>query len=268
MSESKLRELPGAAAAVDKESRTEALLVEGLDHYFGGRFDEAIHLWTRVLFIERTHARARAYINRARTAQSEKLRRAEEMLHAADDLLDRGELREARGLLANAELTSGAEEKVAELWAKLERVERTRRVPASMTPMAVAHARPVRTWRWIVRVGAQVIALAALAVFVVTLAASPVVGEWVTGRSRSGTVADAGGSQPLEVLSSEDAAVVRARHLYARGRLAEALAMLDRIPAEGSNREAVDQLRIQIQHWLLLPRPGSTATAKTGGGAP
>jgi tetratricopeptide (TPR) repeat protein len=268
MSESKLRELPGAAAAADKESRTEGLLVEGLDHYFEGRFDEAIHLWTRVLFIDRTHARARAYISRARTAQSERLRRAEEMLHAAGDLLDRGELRQARGLLANAEQASGADEKVAELWAKLERVERTRHVPAAIAPAAVADARPRRTWRWTIRVGAQFVAIAACAVFVVTLVGSPVVGEWVSGRSVNGTVVDAGGTQPLEVLSSEDAAVVRARHLYARGRLAEALAVLDRITTDSTNREAVDQLRIEIQRWLLLPRLDSTTTVPAGGGVP
>ena len=268
MSESKLRELPGAAAAADKESRTEALLVEGLDHYFAGRFDDAIHLWTRVLFIDRTHARARAYINRARTAQSERLRRAEEMLHAAGDLLDRGELGEARGLLANAEQASGADEKVAELWARLERVERTRHVPTAMASVTRVDASPLRTWRWTIRVGAQVAAIAALAVFVVTLAASPVVGEWVSGRSRSGGVVDAGGTRPLEVLSSEDAAVVRARHLYARGRLAEALTMLDGIATDDTNREGVDQLRIEIQRWLLLPRLDSTTAAQTGGGVP
>jgi tetratricopeptide (TPR) repeat protein len=251
MSESKLRELPGTAAAADKESRTEALLVEGLDQYFEGRFDEAIHLWTRVLFIDRTHARARAYINRARTAQSERLRRADEMLHAAGDLLDRGDLREARGLLADAEQASGADEKVAELWAKLERVERSRHVPARM-----------------LRVGAQVVAIAALAVFVVSLAASPVVGEWVSGGSTNGIVVDAGGPRPLEVLSSEDAAMVRARHLYSRGRLTEALTILDRTATDGTSREAVDQLRIEIQRWLLLSRLGSATTAETGGGAP
>lgn len=268
MSESKLRELPGAAAAADKESRTEALLVEGLDHYFEGRFDDAIHLWTRVLFIDRTHARARAYISRARTAQSERFRRAEEMLHAADDLVQRGALTEARGLLADAEQASGADEKVAELWARLERVERTRDLPTAPASVAVSAGRPLRTWRWTIRAAAQILAIAAFAVFAVALVASPVVNEWFTGRTRNGTVVDVGAMRPLEVLSSEDAALVRARHLHARGRLAEALAMLDRVPTDSVNREAVDQLRIEIQRWLLMPRLASTTPAPTGGGAP
>ena len=40
----------------------ESLLVAGLDRYFAGDYDGAIHAWTRVLFLDRRHARARAYI--------------------------------------------------------------------------------------------------------------------------------------------------------------------------------------------------------------
>ena len=61
--------------------QAEALLVDGLERYFNGRYEDAIHLWTRVLFLDRSHARARAYIDRARTALAERQRRAEEMLH-------------------------------------------------------------------------------------------------------------------------------------------------------------------------------------------
>ena len=49
-------------------ARLEALLVDGLERYFTGRYEDAIHLWTRVLFLDRSHARARAYIDRARRA--------------------------------------------------------------------------------------------------------------------------------------------------------------------------------------------------------
>lgn len=257
--------MPGAADAADRESRTEVLLVEGLDHYFQGRFDEAIHLWTRVLFVDRTHARARAYINRARTAQGEHLRRADEMLHTAGDLLNRGELDQARRLLANAEQASGADEKVAELWARLERVERTRRMQSTDAPVAVVDARPVRSWRWTLRVATQVAAAAAVGVFLAVLLTSPVVGEWMAGGSRNATAGVAASSRPLEVLSSDDAALVRARRLYAGGRLAEALLLLDRLDAQAGQRDVVDQLRVEIQRWLLMPREGtSTATPPTG----
>ena len=55
----------------DRDGRVEALLVEGLDRYFGGRYEEAVHIWTRVLFLDRNHPRAKAYIDRARTALAE-----------------------------------------------------------------------------------------------------------------------------------------------------------------------------------------------------
>jgi hypothetical protein len=223
-----------------------------------------------VLFIDRTHARARAYINRARTAQGERLRRADEMLHAAGDLLTRGDLDQARRLLANAEQASGADEKVAELWARLERVERTRQVSAAVSSVAIVDARPVRSWRWVGRIGAQVVAAAAFAVLLASAIASPVVAEWLAGSGESAsrrTAASA--SRPLEVLSAEDVALVRTRQLYARGRLAEALTVLDRVDGASGSREAVDQLRVEIQRWLLMPRRGVPAVSDgAGGGQP
>jgi hypothetical protein len=264
MSESSHRELPGAAEAGERENRAEGLLVDGLDQYFQGNFDEAIHLWTRVLFIDRTHARARAYINRARTAQGERLRRADEMLHMAGDLLTRGELDQARRLLATAEQASGADEKVAELWARLERVERTRQmVPAS--PVAIVDARPVRSWGWIGRMAAQATAVGAFAVLLATVVASPAIGEWLAGRRGPESTRATAATRPLEVLSVEEVALVRARQLYARGRLSEALAVLDRVDGTGGNRDAIDRLRVDIQRGLLMPRPDAPAS---GGGQP
>ena len=265
MSESSHRELPGAAEAGDRESRAEGLLVDGLDQYFQGNFDEAIHLWTRVLFIDRTHARARAYINRARTAQGERLRRADEMLHMAGDLLTRGDLDQARRLLATAEQASGADEKVAELWARLERVERTRQM-APASPVAIVDARPVRGWGWIGRMVAQVTAVGAFAVLLVSVVASPVVGEWLAGRRGAGSTRATSATRPLDVLSVEEVALVRARQLYARGRLSEALAVLDRVDGASGNRDVIDRLRVDIQRGLLMPRPDEPAAS--GGGLP
>ena len=60
--------------SVRGDARIEQLLVAGLDHYFAGDFESAINLWTRVLFLDRHHDRARAYIERARSAQAERQR--------------------------------------------------------------------------------------------------------------------------------------------------------------------------------------------------
>lgn len=65
------------ASDSDRHALIEQLLLAGLDHYFSGRFEQAIHVWTRVFFLDRGHARARAYIERARGALAERLREAE-----------------------------------------------------------------------------------------------------------------------------------------------------------------------------------------------
>src|SRR6185295_5373162 len=58
----------------DRAARIEELLLSGLDQYFGGHYEQAINIWTRVAFLERGHGRARAYIERARRARREAAR--------------------------------------------------------------------------------------------------------------------------------------------------------------------------------------------------
>lgn len=255
MNEQRRRESLHTPDAADRESRTEALLLEGLDHYFRANYEEAIHLWTRLLFIDRTHARARAYINRARTALGERARRADEILHAVGDRLEAGDLDRARHLLATAEQTSGADEKVAELWARLERVERIRPASGPGASPAVVDVRPVRSWRWTARLAVQGLAIAAFGVLVATALASPVVGDWIEGRSGASSTQMVAPESPLAVLSADDVVLVRARSLYDRGRLAEALAVLRQAEAVSGSRDGSDQLRVEIQRWLLMSRP-------------
>ena len=64
----------------DRDAKIEQLLLAGLDHYFGARYDQAIAVWSRALFLDRNHARARAYIDRARNALAERQRESEELL--------------------------------------------------------------------------------------------------------------------------------------------------------------------------------------------
>src|SRR5678815_3241481 len=125
-----------------RDSQTEALLVDGLDRYFTGKYEDAIHLWTRVLFLDRTHARARAYIDRARTALAERQRRAEELLHASGDLIAQGRFDKARRLLNQASAATGDDERVAALRVQLERGERAH-APHVLPSSAVVDAVPL-----------------------------------------------------------------------------------------------------------------------------
>ena len=98
--------LESPATDVDRDRRAERLLIDGLDQYFAGNYDDAIHIWTRVLFLDRTHSRARAYIDRARTALAERQRRTEELLETSYQLLGEGQSGAARNLLDEVDCPS------------------------------------------------------------------------------------------------------------------------------------------------------------------
>src|SRR5260221_2106717 len=159
----RLEPSPAADGGVVRDSQAEALLVEGLDPYFAGRYEDAVHIWTRVLFLDRSHARARAYIDRARTALAERQRRSEEMLQAGQHLLDRGETDAARHLLTEAVATAGDDERAAALRLKLERVERAHSA-ARPGKLAITSApQVVARWAWPRKSPALVVIAAALA---------------------------------------------------------------------------------------------------------
>ena len=143
------KRLPSSIADAEgtgKDSRVDALLVEGLDRYFHGQFEDAIHLWTRVLFLDRTHASARAYIDRARGALAERQRHAEVALQQVATLLAQGRAAEARQRLQQAALTLGEDERTAALRVRLERLDRASaggpRIRAALEPGAT----PWRQW--------------------------------------------------------------------------------------------------------------------------
>jgi tetratricopeptide (TPR) repeat protein len=105
------------------DAKIEQLLLVGLDHYFAGRYEQAIDVWTRAFFFDRDHPRARAYIERARSALAERQRESEELLQKGVAAFHRGDASEARRLL-NAAIDGGApsEEALAVL-GRLDRLE-------------------------------------------------------------------------------------------------------------------------------------------------
>src|SRR5512144_3115417 len=86
----------------DRTARIEELLLAGLDYYFAGEHERAINVWTRVLFLDRGHARARAYIERARSALAERQRESEELIQRGMAAFDQGDSAGARELLSAA----------------------------------------------------------------------------------------------------------------------------------------------------------------------
>jgi hypothetical protein len=242
-----------------REGRIEALLVDGLDRYFSGQYDEAIHLWTRVLFLDRSQARARAYIDRARTALAEQQRRTEELLHASGELIARGQSDQARDLLAQAMAASGDDARTAAVRWRLEHLERARASAPATTPaprtVADSTASGRRPWRWVL--------WAAAATSLVMLAAMLRPGVRASlGLTSPADIPPSAEAVARPILSSTDVALVRARGLYARGRLAEALQALDRVDPASSNRAVADELRVEIQRLLLQTGRGTAFDAQ------
>ena len=266
MAEPKRFESSSPADAADRDARAEALLVDGLDRYFSGQYEEAIHLWTRVLFFDRSHARARAYIDRARTALAERQRRTEEMLHRTGELLSSGQTDQARALLTQAIEASGDDEHAAELRTRLERVERARGAQEGHAAAAVVDAVPIGRWYGWPRARLIRTALLVLGALLVGSLASPVMETWLGERTVAPALPATGGGPTPTVLSSSAAALIRARTLYSRGRLAEALQALDRVDAASPEWTVADQLRIDIQQILLANRRG-LSSSRAGGDA-
>jgi tetratricopeptide (TPR) repeat protein len=252
-----------------RDSRAETLLVDGLDRYFDGRFEDAIHLWTRVLFFDRTHSRARAYIDRARTAIAEQQRRAEEMLETSRDLLDRGQTDAARHMLAEAVASSGDDERAAALRLRLERIERAHASRSTGRLPIVAAPDVIPGWSWKRRSPAMIVVTAATASTLIVLTSiNPALFEWKGFGAASETLVAPTPPAPLPVLSISEAALVRARTLYARGRLAEALQSLNRVDDNSPVGPAATAMRVEIQRLLLAGSQERAASRLGARGVP
>ena len=139
--------LPEAGEVPERErdARVEDLLLAGLDHYFVGQHELAISVWTRVLFLDRGHARAKAYIDRARSAIAERQREGDELLHTGAAAFDRGDAGAARTLLTSAVERGAHSEEALVLLERIDRFDADARASRALAgePRADAHAEPV-----------------------------------------------------------------------------------------------------------------------------
>jgi tetratricopeptide (TPR) repeat protein len=264
----------GAASGVDRDAKIEQLLLLGLDHYFAAQYEHAINVWTRALFFDRNHPRARAYIERARSALAERQRQSEELLHSGVAAFHRGEDAEARRLL-QAAIDGGAQPD--EALTVLERLNRSQPIEEPGAPDGVPgparsrRNRPPATGRTVRTPGGRA-AWTALGLALVLLAAGGYAAwasqDWPfltplfsVNEPASRTAAPAPNlSLPLPLRG--EMALSRARTLAAGGRLHDALTALDAVRPTDGQKEEADRLRADIQRQLLAltvmpPAPAS-----------
>jgi tetratricopeptide (TPR) repeat protein len=246
----------------DRDARIEELLLAGLTHYFADQHELAINVWTRVLFIDRGHARARAYIERARSAVSERQRQGDELLHSGALALDQGNTREARQLVASAvEHGVSADEALAVL-ARIDRLETAtaprpsaaRRSDTAITVRSgAAGRRPTSHW---VLAGVAGVVLGAGAILLIGRA------DLVLWSLAPPATATQQGllTAPVPVPTAAEVALTRGEALSARGRLDEALLALAAVPAGDPLRARADELTSAIQKQLLAAARGAEAT--------
>lgn len=97
--------------------KTEELAATGEELYRQGRFQEAIHVWTRILFLDRANLEARGAIERAKRDIAERQRRLDLETVEAARLLEEGDL-EASRLRVRAVLSVDASHPEANLLAR------------------------------------------------------------------------------------------------------------------------------------------------------
>jgi len=252
----------------DREARVEELLLSGLDHYFGGQHELAINVWTRALFIDRGHARARAYIERARGAIAERQREGEELIHTGAAAFQRGESETARRLLRSAVENGAATDEALALLERLDRLEaagvrQDTRAPHRTAPEpggAEAEARRGdRSWLGWVAAGV-VLGLATAAVAIGLLWT-----QWLP--LDAGTTAETSArthDDPLPIPSASAVSIARAQAQYERGHLHEALLALRAIgPVDPLSADA-DRLKAGIQLKLLEAARAGQPPASAG----
>ncbi len=256
----------------DRDARVEELLLTGLDHYFSGHHDLAVNVWTRVLFLDRGHARARAYIERARSAIAERQREGEELLHNGIAAFQRGDQPLARALLKSAvERGSGGEEAMA-LLQRLDRLETTgqyvdasiRQPPRTGREAAVAPAEAGGRTRlaWIVAGIVAGVLLAALTL----ISLGDKGAQWLGLARVTPNPLPPRAEEPLPVPAPSELSIERARTLRDRGHLREALNALHSIGYGDRLRAEADVLRGEIQQELLAAARGTEESTPSSRG--
>jgi tetratricopeptide (TPR) repeat protein len=246
--------LEPVSAEMDREAKIEQLLLAGLEHYFSAQYDQAINVWTRALFLDRAHARARAYIERARSAQAERQRESEELLQRGVTAFKQGEGEEARRLLRDAMDQGAPQEEALVILERLNRLAQVSppatTVPRQRTSPPIGRAPQASRAAWVALSVLVLVTVAAVAFAAGVFRAN---GRPLLDRSMPGTLATVhpGVEDSLPLPRRGELALSRARSFVQSGRLRDALAALDAVRPTDPQRPDADRLRADVQKQLI-----------------
>jgi tetratricopeptide (TPR) repeat protein len=271
------RTIEGASEA-ERDAKIERLLIAGLDHYFAARYEQAINVWTRALFFDRGHPRARAYIDRARSALAERQRESEELLQRGVAAFRDGDRDEAKRLL-QAALDSGAPpDEALPLLDRLHREGQAglsvsggpqRAVSIASTPFSsrsrlapAARSEPASSKSGALIVGGLLLAvLLGLSLYALRETVSTQGSTNPPDAPIGAALAPASRDVALPLPRRGEMALDRARALVADGHLHEALTALDMIRPTDPQKPEADRVRSDIQHQLLKRAPNGQPLA-------
>jgi hypothetical protein len=255
-----------ALSGAEREARIEQLLLAGLDEYFAHRYEHAISLWTRVLFFERHHDRARAYIERARSAQAERQRESDAALQQGIDAFRAGDVVRARALVADAIARGASPDEAHGVMERIERLGVAQRAPrwrrraalvstaatASSAQSAIDGDRAPHSRGWLAALLLVAAGIGILAVGTWGLTI-PEPWRWPVFSADAATTPAAlrWTPEPLPIPAASETYLARAQTLAATGRLHDALRALDRIPIGDPLYRDATRLRADVQERLL-----------------
>lgn len=257
------------SSPAESEPKIDELLRQGNHLVRSGRYQQAIHVWTRILFLDRGNRLAREAIEKAKRILAERQREIDVMvLDAAQHYRD-GDRQKAKKVLDHALAVDPRHTEGRTLWEKLDSLDRRGEGSPSLTAEPEAEFSPRRRRR-ANRTGSSVakrgkslmplkmaaflfcaFCLLALGGLYLHLNWDSLVGDGAIGSSpREGL--DKFGERdipPLPTLS--ELHYFNGARLFAKGRYREALSELERVERQSSVSEEARSLVLRIEERLL-----------------
>jgi tetratricopeptide (TPR) repeat protein len=126
-------EIESQEPSPDASSKSSELFEQGEELFSRGLYHQAIHVWTRILFLDRGNAEARVRIDKAKEAVAERQRQIDAEVAEARLLFDFGDIENARERVRSVLAFDGRHSEASALAAAIEALDR-RSEPVKETP--------------------------------------------------------------------------------------------------------------------------------------